>query len=54
VADCNDFVDNPVNFTFCGEHALNGTEGKQAIVCETYASTICESCYDSNSDPNKY
>jgi hypothetical protein len=53
VADCNDFVDNPVNCTYCGEHTLNGTEGQQAIVCEACGSTICESCNDPNSDSDK-
>ena len=53
MADCDDFIDNPVACTICTEVALDGREGNQAIVCAACGSTICENCNDPNSDSDK-
>jgi hypothetical protein len=53
IADCSDFVDNPVDCSYCDKPALNVTEGQQAISCHDCGVTICETCNEPNYDSGK-
>jgi len=42
VQDASVFRENPVNCTYCD--TLNGSGGREAVVCTDCTATICENC----------